>query len=117
MSEKKMMMAVLKAVIASAEMTDSGYLKGFLSFKENNDDSLELTITYFGETVCYPPEIYVKLPWLERPIYRKVRNDSDFDDLLLAIGEECNRTKSRVHKWYFHRNLPEICAMLHINVD
>lgn len=107
MSEKKMMMAVLKAVIASAEMTDSGYLKGFLSFKENNDDSLELTITYFGETVCYPPEIYVKLPWLERPI----------DDLLLAIGEECNRTKSRVHKWYFHRNLPEICAMLHINVD
>lgn len=115
-----MMIAVLKAVIDSVEMTDGGYLKGTLSFKENNDDDMELVITYYGETESRAPEMFVKVPWMQFAFSRFIRAksfDADLNDLCLAIGAVCNSTNTRIHRWYFHRNLPEICAMLHIDVD
>ena len=117
MSDKEKMIAVLKAVIDSAEMTDGGYLKGILSYKENNDDDMELVITYYGETEGRAPEMFIKVPWMHFAFSRFIRAnsfDDDLDDLCLAIGAACNSTKERIYRWYFHRNLDAICEMLNI---
>ena len=118
MSDKEKMIAVFKAVIDSAKMTDGGYLKGSLTYKENDDDNLKLVITYYGETQCKAPEMFVKVPWMPFAFSRFIRAnsfDDDLDDICLAVGSACNSTTERLYRWYFHRNLDAICKMLNIN--